>query len=122
VSRPATWNRGRELAVTHATRARPLDAFLRDALAAQEPPTRVRGTAVYPGNTPGMTPAVPESNIRHNRVLHETALFFANQSESAPRVDDETRIETRNPGAAATKPSRIMALSSDRTCRRCSSL
>jgi KUP system potassium uptake protein len=94
----ATWNRGRELAAAHAAHAQPLDEFLRSSLDSPEPPTRVRGAAVYPGNTPGMTPAALMSNLRHNRVLHETAIFFTNISESAPRVDDEMRIETHDLG------------------------
>jgi KUP system potassium uptake protein len=59
---------------------------------------RVPGTAVYPGNVSGMTPAAFRSNMRHNRVLHETTIFFANLSESAPRIDDETRIDVRDLG------------------------
>ncbi|MGF6478207.1 potassium transporter Kup [Paraburkholderia sp. JPY419] len=94
----STWNRGREIAATHANEADALDAFLRDALAGPEPPARVPGTAVYPGNASGKTPATFKSNIRHNRVLHETTIFFANISESAPRIDDETRIDVRDLG------------------------
>ena len=94
----ATWNRGRELAALRASRAQPLDAFLRETLHGDEPPARVPGTAVYPGNMPGMTPSALRCNVRHNRVLHETSIFFANRSESAPRVDDHTRIEVRDLG------------------------
>jgi KUP system potassium uptake protein len=63
-----------------------------------EPPARVAGTAVYPGSLRGMTPAALRSNVRHNRVLHQTSIFFTNLSESAPRVDEKTRIETRDLG------------------------
>ncbi|RDU98793.1 potassium transporter Kup [Trinickia dinghuensis] len=94
----STWNRGREIAATSANDADPLDAFLRDALAGPDRPARVPGTAVYPGNVSGMTPAAFKSNIRHNRVLHETTIFFANISESAPRIDDKTRIDVRDLG------------------------
>lgn len=94
----STWNRGREVAAAHASNADPLDAFLRDALAGPDRPSRVPGTAVYPGTVSGMTPAAFRSNLRHNRVLHETTIFFANISESAPRIDDETRIEVRELG------------------------
>jgi KUP system potassium uptake protein len=95
----ATWHRGRELAVHHASLAPPLDAFLRDKLRADDAPARVPGTAVYPGSTPGATPGALLSNMRHNRVLHDTVVIFANRSESAPRVNDHTRIEVRDLGA-----------------------
>lgn len=94
----STWNRGRELAAKHAAKAKPLDTFLHEACGSGEPPARVRGTAVYPGNVSGMTPAAFESNMRHNRVLHTTTIFFANISESAPRIDEDTRVETRDLG------------------------
>nr|WP_233849572.1 KUP/HAK/KT family potassium transporter [Paraburkholderia sp. HD33-4] len=94
----STWNRGRELAAIHADRTEPLDGFLRDALNSGDRLARVRGTAVYPGNGAGMTPAALKSNIRHNGVLHETAIFFANLSESAPRIEERTRIEIRDLG------------------------
>ncbi|PLZ03998.1 potassium transporter kup [Burkholderia sp. WAC0059] len=93
-----TWSRGRALAAQHAARDEPLDAFLQGLFETVPPIVRVPGTAIYPGNLPGMTPAALASNVRHNRVLHETAIVFANVAESAPRADDETRIETRDLG------------------------
>jgi KUP system potassium uptake protein len=94
----STWNRGRELSATHATRGESLDAFLRGACAGDPAPARVPGTAVYPGSVPGITPAALASNVRHNHVLHQTVIVFSNVSESAPQADDQTRIETRNLG------------------------
>jgi KUP system potassium uptake protein len=93
-----TWNRGREADATRAAAMVPLTQFLHEVLSDSEPPARVPGTAVYPGNLRGMTPAALRSNVRHNRVLHQTSIFFANLSESAPRVDEETRIDTRSLG------------------------
>lgn len=95
----ATWRRGLELARLHASHAPPLADFLRDVLKSAEPPARVRGTAVYPGSTPGATPSALTSNVRHNRVLHQTTVIFANRSESAPRIDEHTRVEVRDLGA-----------------------
>jgi KUP system potassium uptake protein len=95
----ATWHRGLQLAHLHASHAPPLTEFLRDVLNKPEPPARVPGTAVYPGSTPGATPSALTSNVRHNRVLHETTVIFANRAESAPRVDEHTRIEVRDLGA-----------------------
>ena len=93
-----TWNRGREADATRAAAVVPLTQFLDEVLGEPEPPARVPGTAVYPGNLRGMTPATLRSNVRHNRVLHQTSIFFANLSESAPRVDEKTRVETRSLG------------------------
>lgn len=95
----ATWHRGRALEVLHASHAQPLADFLRTACGDPEPPARVPGTAVYPGSMPGSTPAALASNLRHNRVLHRTVIVFANRSESAPRIDEKTRIEVRDLGA-----------------------
>ncbi|QYD67249.1 KUP/HAK/KT family potassium transporter [Paraburkholderia edwinii] len=95
----STWHRGRQLAAKRTAEAQPLDAFLHELFNRAEPPVRVPGTAVYPVSTPGRTPAALASNVRHNRVLHATAIFFANLSESAPRVDERDRIEVRNLGA-----------------------
>ncbi|MCX5541352.1 KUP/HAK/KT family potassium transporter [Paraburkholderia sp. CNPSo 3076] len=95
----STWNRGRELEARHAARGESVDAFLRGICTADPKPLRVPGTAVYPGNAPGMTPAALASNVRHNHVRHRTVIVFANVSESAPQADDETRIEARDLGA-----------------------
>jgi KUP system potassium uptake protein len=95
----STWHRGRQLAGKRTAAAQPLDAFLHELLQRADPPVRVPGTAVYPGSAPGHTPTALASNVRHNRVLHETVIFFANLSESAPRVGERDRIEVRDLGA-----------------------
>jgi KUP system potassium uptake protein len=94
----STWRHGRETARRRADAAQSLQAFLHEALGAAEPPARVHGTAVYPGNLPDKTPAALRSNVRHNGVLHQTAIFFTDLPRSAPRIDDEMRIETRDLG------------------------
>jgi KUP system potassium uptake protein len=93
-----TWQRGREAEAHRGATTEPLESFLAEALGDPEPPARVAGTAVYPGSLRGMTPAALRSNVRHNRVLHQTSIFFTNLSESAPRVGEKTRIETRDLG------------------------
>jgi hypothetical protein len=40
-----------------------------------------------------------QGGARHNRVLRATVIFFANLSDSAPRVDERDRIEVFNLGA-----------------------
>ncbi|SDD18097.1 potassium transporter Kup [Paraburkholderia lycopersici] len=94
----STWNRGRELEARHAAQGESLAVFLRGLWEADLPPPRVPGTAVYPGNVPGMTPAALKSNVRHNHVLHETVIVFSNVSESAPQADERSRIEARDLG------------------------
>ncbi|WP_442859602.1 KUP/HAK/KT family potassium transporter [Burkholderia sp. 8Y] len=95
----ATWHRGSELAQRHASHAQPVADFLRDTLAGADAPARVQGTAIYPGSVPGATPSALTSNVRHNRVLNQTTVIFTNRSESAPRVDEHTRVEVRDLGA-----------------------
>lgn len=78
----ATWHRGREFAIHHASQTSPLADYLRNKLHAADAPACVPGTAVYPGSTPGATPSALLSNMRHNRVLHQTVIVFANHSDS----------------------------------------
>ena len=94
-----TWHRGRELAAVHAAQAEPLTSFLEAKLQRADAPARVPGTAVYPGSVPGATPAALANNIRHNRVLHQTVICFANLSESAPRVEERDRIDVHDLGS-----------------------
>jgi KUP system potassium uptake protein len=94
----STWRRGRELAAHHVSAGERLERFLRRLCERDDDVARVPGTAVYPGSLPGIAPAALVSNVAHNHVLHRTVIVFANVSESAPRADENERIETRDLG------------------------
>ena len=87
----STWKRGRELLASRLSEAAvPLSILLGDIEA--EPPTRVRGTAVF---MTGQTDGVPYTllyNLRHNQVLHERIIFLTVVMQEIPRVPSEERV------------------------------
>ncbi len=88
----ATWKAGRS-ALSRALIARtmPLDVLLEKLQ--NKPPVRVPGLAVYMyGNVRGTPPALL-SNLRHNKVLHETVLIVAVETLDQPYVPSEERAE-----------------------------
>jgi KUP system potassium uptake protein len=86
----ATWKSGRSaLSKALIARTMPLDALLEQMKS--KPPTRVPGLAVYMyGNVRGTPPALL-SNLRHNKVLHETVLIVAVETLDQPYVPSEER-------------------------------
>jgi KUP system potassium uptake protein len=87
----STWQRGRHLLQMRLGEAAvPLTILLGDIEA--EPPTRVRGTAVY---MTGQSDGVPYTllyNLRHNQVLHERIIFLTVQVLEVPRVPAAERV------------------------------
>ena len=94
-----TWKKGRQI-LTERTRARalPQDAFFQGIMT--DPPTRVRGVAVYMSNDPLATPPALLHNLKHNKVLHEQVVFLSVRTAEVPYVQKEERttVETRAPG------------------------
>ena len=87
----ATWRRGRELV---AARIRRGEKPLRDALNRLDRVERVEGTAVFLFKDLGMAPPALESNMRHNRVVHETTIVASVVTADVPRVDPTERCES----------------------------
>ena len=54
---------------------------------------RVPGVAVYMFKDEGAAPPALMSNLRHNRVLHETVLLVSVHTADAPRVDEAERAD-----------------------------
>ena len=52
---------------------------------------RVPGVAVYMFKDEGAAPPALMSNLKHNRVLHETVLLVSVHTEDVPRITDEER-------------------------------
>src|SRR5690606_17636295 len=80
-----TWKQGRQR--VHDTLAgdqQPLASFM-ESLEAY-PPTRVPGTAVFMSMIVGTVPPALLHNLKHNKVLHEQALFLTVESADVPYV------------------------------------
>ena len=85
-----TWRKGRQLVAARIRRGeRPMRAVVDEAVAAGV--ARVEGVAVYMFKDEGAAPPALESNLRHNRVLHDTVLLVSVHTADVPRVDDENR-------------------------------
>jgi len=94
----ATWKRGREIL---ANRLREdllkVDTLIEDL--AENPPTRVSGTAIFmTGTTHGVPPALLH-NLKHNHVLHERVILLTVVTEDVPKIDPADCIEILEIGA-----------------------
>src|SRR5690606_21935299 len=86
-----TWKRGRQQ--VHDMLAgdqQPLTEFM--AALEQYPPTRVPGTAVFMSMIVGTVPPALLHNLKHNKVLHEQALFLTVESAGVPYVPFNERV------------------------------
>ncbi|WP_269495011.1 potassium transporter Kup [Castellaniella sp. S9] len=86
-----TWKRGRQQ--VHDMLAgdqQPLTEFM--AALEQYPPTRVPGTAVFMSMIVGTVPPALLHNLKHNKVLHEQALFLTVESAGVPYVPFSERV------------------------------
>jgi KUP system potassium uptake protein len=87
-----TWIKGRELLFARLrSLAIPLESFLEDLF--QEPPHRVRGTAVFLTATPEAVPHALLHNLNHNKVLHERIVFLTVVLREEPWVPLAERVE-----------------------------
>jgi KUP system potassium uptake protein len=82
-----TWKQGRQaihdaMAIDH----QPLRDFMQGLQ--DYPPARVPGTAIYMSMMPGTVPPALLHNLKHNKVLHEQALFFTVEVADVPYVAD----------------------------------
>jgi len=81
-----TWQRGRaELAAKFKEATLPEELFLEDIKL--NPPTRVRGTAVFMTSTAGGIPPVLLHHLKHNKVLHQQMVLLSIKGEQVPQVD-----------------------------------
>jgi len=80
-----TWKQGREkMHETLAGDHQPLKEFM--ASLEEFPPTRVPGTAVFMSMIVNTVPPALLHNLKHNKVLHEQALFLTVESADVPYV------------------------------------
>jgi KUP system potassium uptake protein len=92
-----TWKRGRmQLNEIQTENALPLDIFLQSI--ERNPPTRVRGTAVFMTSTPEGVPVVLLHHLKHNKVLHETIVLLSVQTRGIPEVSEEHQLTVQPMG------------------------
>lgn len=94
-----TWKAGRRLLGERlAAAALPLDLFVKSLAA--DPPSRVKGTAVFMSGNPTGTPLALLHNLKHNRVLHERALLLTLSTTELAHVsqDERLRVEALGEG------------------------
>jgi KUP system potassium uptake protein len=85
-----TWRKGRQLVAARIRRGeRPMREVVQEALDAHV--ARVPGVAVYMFKDEGAAPPALMSNLKHNRVLHETVLLVSVHTEDVPRLTDQER-------------------------------
>ena len=87
-----TWQRGRQLLYERLSEHTvPLQLLLGDIAA--EPPTRIKGTAIFMTAQPDGVPYTLLYNLRHNQVLHDRIIFLTVITAEIPRVPVQDRVE-----------------------------
>ena len=88
-----TWRRGRDIVTRNRIEEEgPLDEFVAGLHASDEPPVRVRGTAVFLNASGATTPLALRYNVEHNHVLHEHSVIFTIDNVGVPHVAPEDRV------------------------------
>ena len=91
----STWKTGRRLLGEKLQRATiPLSMFFEDVAA--NPPTRVRGTAIYLSGRTGSVPLSLLHNLKHNKVLHKRVVFLTITAHETSHIEEEDRIEVED--------------------------
>jgi KUP system potassium uptake protein len=85
------WVRGKRLIASYeAEHSIPVDTIA--TILTANPPSRVKGTAVYLTANPDVVPSALLHNLKHNQVLHERNLIASVKTASVPHVPPEDRI------------------------------
>jgi KUP system potassium uptake protein len=86
-----TWQRGRRVITARRTEIEgPLTDFVEQLR--RSPPTRVRGTAVFPHPTKETVPLALRANVEFNEVVHEHVVIVSVVSENVPHVPRNERF------------------------------
>jgi KUP system potassium uptake protein len=92
-----TWKRGRtDLALELKQSLLPIEQFMPSLQ--QDPPARVKGTAVFMTSNRDVVPPVLLHHFRHNKVLHEQVILLYIITESVPDVPLAERVEIKELG------------------------
>lgn len=94
------WKQGRDkLHEALADGQQPLKEFMTSLEA--YPPTRVPGTAIFMSMIVNTVPPALLHNLKHNKVLHEQALFLTVQSAGIPYVPAQERYQLERLGPSS---------------------
>lgn len=94
------WKQGRDkLHEALADGQQPLKEFMTSLEA--YPPTRVPGTAIFMSMIVNTVPPALLHNLKHNKVLHEQALFLTVQSAGIPYVPTQERYQLERLGPSS---------------------
>ncbi len=92
-----TWRKGRHLVAARIRRGeQPIEDVVRDAMSSHT--HRVPGIAVYMFKDVGAAPLALLSNLKHNKVLHQTTALVSVEITDQPRVPDGERAELTSLG------------------------
>jgi KUP system potassium uptake protein len=85
-----TWKTGRKILARRLSESSlPWEFFAHDI--AENPPHRVRGTAVFMYGNPSGTPPALLHSLKHYQVVHEQVVLLAIQTEEIPHIAPEER-------------------------------
>lgn len=94
-----TWRKGRAIVTRNRTEMEgSLDEFLDCIAAAQPPPERVPGTAVYLNANRETTPLALRAGVEHSHALHERVVVVSVEPVSVPNVDAGDRFVVTRKG------------------------
>lgn len=93
-----TWRDGREILRSKMGGLTPkLKDF--ETMLKNDPPTRIKGLAVFLTRTHDIVPAALIHNMKHNKILHSKVIFLNIRIEEIPRVPNFEKIEIEKLGA-----------------------
>ena len=88
-----TWRRGRDIVTRHRDEEEgPLEDFVCALDAADRPPERVPGTAIFLHASRDTVPLALRLNVEYNRVLHEHVVVCSVETTDTPVVPDAERV------------------------------
>jgi KUP system potassium uptake protein len=92
-----TWKRGRQLVQDNVQyRQLMVDMFIRSIQ--RDPPTRVKGTAVFLTANPIGVPSALLHNLKHNKVLHTRTVLLTVVVTDAPHIPEDQCLEIHDLG------------------------
>jgi len=88
-----TWRRGRMIVTRNRIAEEgSLLEFVQELRDSDDPPVRVRGTAVFLHPSGDTTPLALRYNVEHNHVLHDHVVILSSETVKTPHVDPAERV------------------------------